>query len=143
MTRLWQCSPVAMRTCGDFAADAGVAEDVVGAGGLFHPPGLEFGELAGAVDGFEDAPLLVGVDHELVGPADLFADDVAAAEIFGGVAAYFEFEVGPAFGEGFAGRGGGSFLRCSRTSLRRWCRRGSLAAGEGRGVLVFRCCGLR
>ena len=30
---------------------------------------------AGAVDGFFDAPLLIGVDHELVGPADLFADD--------------------------------------------------------------------
>src|SRR5579871_2879697 len=28
---------------GDFAADAGVAKDVVGAGGLFHPVGLEFG----------------------------------------------------------------------------------------------------
>ena len=25
---------------GDFAANAGVAEDVVGAGGLFHPPGF-------------------------------------------------------------------------------------------------------
>jgi hypothetical protein len=85
----------------DFAADAGVAEDVVGAGGLFHPPGFEFGELTGALDGFEDAPLLVGVDHELVGPADLFADDVAAAEVVDWVAADFELEVGPAFGEGF------------------------------------------
>ena len=57
--------------------------------------------MTGTVDGFEDSPLLVGVDHELVGPADLFADDVAAAEVLGGVAAYFEFEVGPAFGQGF------------------------------------------
>ena len=89
MMRFWTCSPVAMRTGGGFAADAGVAEDVVGAGGLFHPPGVDGREGAGAGDGFDDAPFLVGVDHEFVGPADLFADDVAAAEVFGGIAAYF------------------------------------------------------
>ena len=84
-----------------FAADAGVAEDVVGAGGLFHPPGVERGlSCAGAVDGFEDAPALVGVDHELVVPADFAADEEAAAEVVGGVATDFEFEVGPAVGEG-------------------------------------------
>ena len=59
--------------------------------------------MAGAVDGFEDAPLLIGVNHEFVVPADLFADDVTATEIFGRVATYFEFEVGPAFGEGLLG----------------------------------------
>src|ERR1700679_1956233 len=78
-----------------------MAEDVVWAGGLLHPVGLEFGELVGSFDGFKDSPLLVGVDHELVGPADLVADDVAAAEIFGGIATYLELEVGPAFGQGF------------------------------------------
>ena len=30
------------------AADTGVAEDVVRAGGLFHPPGLELGEFPGS-----------------------------------------------------------------------------------------------
>ena len=30
---------------GDVAADAGVAEDVIGTGGLFHPPGVEHREL--------------------------------------------------------------------------------------------------
>jgi hypothetical protein len=55
--------------------------------------------LAGALDRFKDSPFLIGVNHELVRPADFFADDVAAAEIFSGVAADLEFEVGPAFGE--------------------------------------------
>ncbi len=104
---------------GDFAADAGVAEDVVGAGGLFHPPGLEFGELAGAVDSFENSPLLVGVDHELVGPADLFTNDLAAVEIVGWVAAYFEFEVRPAFGEGFVAETADLFFAVAEPAYRR------------------------
>ena len=102
MTRLWQCSPVAMRMGASFAADAGVAEDVVGAGGLFHPPGLKGAQRAGASNGLVDAPLLVGVQHEPVVRADLFAHDAAAAEVVGGVAANLELEVSPAFGESFA-----------------------------------------
>jgi hypothetical protein len=86
---------------GDFAADAGVAEDVVGACRFFHPPGVQFGESVGAGDGFEDAPLLVGVNHEAVVWADLLTNDAAAAEVVLGFAADFELEVGPAFGEGF------------------------------------------
>src|SRR6185437_16159691 len=83
----------------DLAADAGVAEDVVGTSRLFHPPGRKFRELAGADDGFEDAPLLVGVDHELVRPADLFADDMTTAKIVGCIPSYLQLEVGPAFGQ--------------------------------------------
>ena len=80
----------------------GVAEDVVGAGGFFDPPGVEGREVAHVGDGFADVPALVGVHHELVGRADLLADDGGAAEIVGGIAADFDFEVGPAFGESFA-----------------------------------------
>ena len=68
----------------DFAANAGVAEDVVRIGGFFHPPWVEGAEGAGAFDSFDDAPLLVGVDHEAIVGADLFADDPAAAEIVSG-----------------------------------------------------------
>jgi len=91
---------------GDFAADASVAEDVVGAGGLFHPPWIELLKLASAEDGFFDVPLLVGVHHELVGGADFFADEAGAALVIGGVAADFELEVGPAGGEGFVAEAG-------------------------------------
>jgi len=70
----------------DLAADTGVAEDVIGVGGLFHPPGGQFCELARAGDGIEDSPLLVRIDHQLVGPTDLFADDMAAAKIIRRVA---------------------------------------------------------
>src|ERR1700721_421886 len=41
---------------GGFAADAGVAEDVVGAGGFFHPPGVDGSEGSGAGYGFSYAP---------------------------------------------------------------------------------------
>src|ERR1700694_4121901 len=75
-----------------FATHAGVAENVVGAGGLLHPPGVDGAELASAGDGFFDSPLLVGVDHEFVAPADLFTDNVAAAKVLCRVAAYFELE---------------------------------------------------
>ena len=91
---------------GNFAADAGVAEHVVGAGGFFHPPGIELLELAGAEDGFFDIPLLIGVHHEAVGGADFFADEASAPMIVGGIAADFELEVGPAFGEGFVAEAG-------------------------------------
>jgi hypothetical protein len=87
---------------GGFATDAGVAEDVVGAGGFFHPPDIYGCELAGALDSFYDSPFLVGVDHHAVVGADLFADDMGAAKVVYGVAADFELEVGPALGETFA-----------------------------------------
>ena len=110
MTRLWQCSPVAMRmgaTSRRMRAWPRMSSGLVGSS-IHH--GLSGREGAGAFDGFEDAPLLVGVDHELVGPADLFADDVAAAEIVGGVAADFELEVGPAVGEAFAAEAADLFV---------------------------------
>ncbi len=53
---------------------------------------------------------MVGVDHELVGPADLFADDLTTVKIVCGVSAYFEFEVGPAFGEGFVAEAADLFV---------------------------------
>src|SRR5579871_3809913 len=45
-------------SCGrGFAANAGVTEDIVWAGRLFHPPGLQLGQLTSAGDGFGDSPL--------------------------------------------------------------------------------------
>lgn len=44
--------------------DGGVAEDVVGGGGLFDEPGLEFGELLHPGDGFGDGPDLLS--HEVL-----------------------------------------------------------------------------
>ncbi len=79
-----------------------MAEDVVGAGWLFHPPGLQLGKLADALDCLLNAPLLVGIHHQLVVPADFFAHEAAAANVVLRVASYFELEMGPAFGEGFA-----------------------------------------
>ena len=52
-------------------------------------------------DSLKNAPLLVGIDHQLVGPADLFADNVTAAEVFCRIAAHLELEIGPAFCERF------------------------------------------
>ena len=77
-------------------------EDVVGIGGLLHPVGRGWGEHAGADDGLVDAPLLVGVDHQLVLPADLFAHEQRAPEVVGGLAANLKLEVRPALGESFA-----------------------------------------
>jgi hypothetical protein len=131
------------------AADAGVAEDVVGTGGLFHPPRLNFDELTRALDGFEDAPLLVGVDHHAVGWADLFADDAGAAKVVCGFATDLEFEVGPAVSEAFAAEaadllfavaepaGGGGVGRVARGF--ELCKAGCLSwfgvAEEGKGVV--------
>ena len=105
--------------------------------------GFERGELAGAVDGFEDAPLLVGVDHELVGPADLFADDVAAAEVFGWVAAYFEFEVGPAFGEGFVAEAADLFFAVAEPADRGGVGGVALLFKEREAFWLCRCAALR
>jgi para-nitrobenzyl esterase len=95
---------------GDFAADAGVAEDVVGAGGLLHPPRVELLELANAENRVVDVPFLVGVHHEAAVGADFGADQSSAAEVIGGVAADFEFEMGPAVGERFVAEAGNFFV---------------------------------
>src|ERR1700693_3617576 len=42
----------------DFAANAGVPQDVIRAGRLFHPPGIYFGEFIGALDRLCHTPLL-------------------------------------------------------------------------------------
>lgn len=86
LQKLFEHDPVvAVLTSGDansgFAPDAGVTEDVVGAGWLFHPPGIDLGKGAGAVDGFLDVPLLVSVHHELVFRADFGAHEAGATEV--------------------------------------------------------------
>ena len=107
---------------GDLAANAGVAEDVVRAGGLFHPPRVHFGEGAGALDGFKHTPLLVGIDHQLAGRANLLANDAGAAEIVFGQAADLELEVRPALGERLAAEPPNLFLGVAEPSNRRGVR---------------------
>src|SRR5258707_15122476 len=86
-------------TCGcRLAANTGVTEDVVRAGRLFHPPGLQLGELAGAGDGFGDSPLLIGVDHHAVVGADGGAHDATPAYVVFGIAANLELEMHPPVG---------------------------------------------
>src|SRR5579883_2992644 len=46
-----------------FTTNARVAENVIRAGWLFHPPGVDFSQSASALDGFADVPLLVGIHH--------------------------------------------------------------------------------
>ena len=111
-----------------FAANAGVAQDVVGAGGLFHPPRIEGLERLGAGDGDVDIPALVGVDHQLVGPADLFADDHAAAQVFVGIAANLELEVGPAIGECFLAEAADFLFGVAEPAD--GCRVGGIAFGQ-------------
>ena len=63
----------------DLAPDARVAEDVVGARRLFHPPRLELGERLRPRDRVVDAPDLVRVHHQdAVGTEDV-ADERRAA----------------------------------------------------------------
>ena len=66
---------------GDGLADAGVGEDVVGAGRLLDPPRVDLGEGLHVVDGDVDVPHLVGVDHEPPVGADLGTDERGAAHV--------------------------------------------------------------
>ena len=77
-------------------------EDVVRIGRLLHPIGVGLGQHAGAGNGLVDAPLLVGVDHQLVLPADLFAHQQRSPQVVCGFAANLKLEVGPAVRETFA-----------------------------------------
>ena len=85
----------------DCGTNARVPQNVVGAGWLLHPPGLQFGKFAGALDRFVNAPLLVRIHHQLVGPANLFSYQAAAANVVLRMAANLELEMGPALGQGF------------------------------------------
>ena len=64
--------------------------------------GCSSAKLPSALYRFIDAPLLVGVHHQLVGPADLFAHEAAAPQVVRGVAADLQLELGPALRERFA-----------------------------------------
>src|SRR5271163_2496085 len=74
------------------AANAGVTKDVVWAGGLFHPPRPQLGELAGAGDGFGDSPLLIGVNHHVIMRADRVAHDATAMEVVFAIATNLELD---------------------------------------------------
>ncbi len=70
--------------------------------------------------------------------ADLLAHDAAAAQVVGGLAADLELEVGPAFGERLAAEAADLFVASSRTSRRRWCRRGSRRLRAGAAAAGMR-----
>ncbi len=131
---------------GHFAADARVAEDVVRAGRLFHPPGVERLELADPQDGFFDIPFLIGVHHEKAGVADLRAEDMRPAPVVVGIAADLELEMRESGGQGLiaqagnllvaeaepAGRGGvgGQALGAQNRPGARQCRHAAPPAGR-------------
>src|SRR6266849_69924 len=77
----------------DTAPDRGVAENVVGAGGLFDPPGVEAGEALHVGDGLADVPALVSVHHESTVRADFLANNRGAADVIVDVGAHLDFEV--------------------------------------------------
>src|SRR5207302_562526 len=65
----------------DGLRDGGVAEHVVGAGGLFHPVGIELGQALGVHDGLADVPDLVRVHHEPAPAAQDLAGDARAPHV--------------------------------------------------------------
>ena len=81
-------------------ADCGVSENVVGAGGFFDPPRVEFGQATHVGDRLIDIPDLIGVHHQLAFPAKLFAQDLCSADILLDIRADFLLEMVPAFGNG-------------------------------------------
>ena len=86
----------------DRAPNRGVAEDVVGAGGLFDPQGIEARERTHQLDRFADVPRLVRVHHHDGARSDFFAHQRRAMDVGGRVAAHFYFEAGPSRGERLA-----------------------------------------
>ena len=62
----------------DRGTDARVPQNVVGIGWLLHPPGLQLRQFTDASDRLADAPLLVCIHHQLVGPSNLFSNQASA-----------------------------------------------------------------
>src|SRR6185437_3370425 len=104
-------------------ANACVSKDVVGAGWLFHPPRIEFSQRPRARHRLIDTPLLVGIHHELVGPADLFTHNSPAAKVARGVAADLELEMRPAFSERLAAQRADLLIAESKPANRSGVRR--------------------
>src|ERR1700761_1147817 len=84
-----------------FPADAGMSENVVRVGWLFHPPWVNLGQLGGAADGFLNAPFLIGIHHHPEVRADFFAHDARTAKVLLRVAAYLQLEGRPALLDDF------------------------------------------
>ena len=77
---------------GDPSADRGVAQDVIGAGRLLDPVGVELGELVDPVDGLGDLPSLVGVNGDRDVRADGSARDRHPSDVLFEVAADLELD---------------------------------------------------
>src|SRR6266567_831772 len=95
---------VAVLSCRDahrrrLCAYACMAENVIRAGRLLHPPQVQLGQLPCTGNSLLDAPPLVGIDHQLVGPPNLFAHQPAAPQIVLCVSPHLQFEAGPALSQ--------------------------------------------
>src|SRR5262249_25611105 len=91
---------------GDRAADRGVPEDVVGAGGLLDPVGVEGGEGLGPGDRLVHVPALVGVDGEADGRSDGPAGGPAAPYVRRQIGGLLELDLPEAVGDGLGGEPG-------------------------------------
>ena len=87
---------------GHLPPDAGVSENIVRTGGLFHPPGINFSKLLRALDGFIHVPFLIGIHHQLVGGSNFFTNQACPTQIVGWISSNLQFEMGPALTKTFA-----------------------------------------
>lgn len=83
-----------------------MAEDVVGAGGLLDPVGLELGEGLGPGDRLVHVPPLVGVDGDPDVGADHRAGDPAAAYVVREIGTHLQLDLPEPVGDGLGGEAG-------------------------------------
>src|SRR5260370_41847272 len=83
-------------------ADPSVAKDVIGIGGLLHPPRINLCERICSLDSFDHAPLLVGIHHQLVRRPNLLPHQTGTPEVVAGASTYFQLRAGPSLLWAFA-----------------------------------------
>ena len=79
-----------------------MTQDVVGAGRLFDPVGLELGQQLDVGDGVANLPHLVRVHHEAAFGPDLLPHDPRPPDIVLDLLADLHLDVGPAGGDRLA-----------------------------------------
>src|SRR5215469_7960906 len=77
------------------AANGGMSEDIVGAGGLLDPQRMELRERAHQCDSLADIPRLVCIHHHKRVATNLLAHQRCATHVLIGVAPYFDLETRP------------------------------------------------
>ncbi len=86
------------------ARNGGMSKNVVRAGGLFNPEGVEGRQVLHCSNRFVHLPHLICVEHQGVLLPDLFAHDTGTAQIVLPAQADLQFEVSPAIGQRFAAK---------------------------------------